>query len=80
MHTFGLPVELDALIDVCSSMVDVLVEDAAESLGSYYKGRHTKTFGQLGTLSFNGNRIMTTGGGGDDTHGLLGDTGGANVY
>ncbi len=64
MHTFGLPVELDALIDVCSRWNIVLVEDAAESLGSYYKGRHTGTFGQLGTLSFNGNKIMTTGGGG----------------
>ncbi len=64
MHTFGLPVELDALVEVCARWNIALVEDAAESLGSFYKGRHTGTFGQLGTLSFNGNKIMTTGGGG----------------
>lgn len=64
MHTFGHPVELDALVDVCIRWRLVLVEDAAESLGSFYKGRHTGTFGQLGTLSFNGNKIITTGGGG----------------
>ena len=64
MHTFGHPVELDALITVCSQWHLVMVEDAAESLGSFYKGRHTGTFGQLGTLSFNGNKIITTGGGG----------------
>lgn len=64
MHTFGHPVELDALIDVCKRWNLVLVEDAAESLGSYYKGRHTGNFGRIGVLSFNGNKIMTTGGGG----------------
>jgi aminotransferase in exopolysaccharide biosynthesis len=64
MHTFGFPVELDALMDVCARWKLVLVEDAAESLGSFYKGRHTGTFGQFGTLSFNGNKIITTGGGG----------------
>lgn len=64
MHTFGHPVELDALIAICSQWHLVMVEDAAESLGSIYKGRHTGTFGQLGTLSFNGNKIITTGGGG----------------
>jgi aminotransferase in exopolysaccharide biosynthesis len=64
MHTFGHPVELDALIDVCTRWNLCLVEDAAESLGSFYKGRHTGTFGLLGTLSFNGNKIITTGGGG----------------
>ena len=64
MHTFGHPVELDALIDVCTRWNLALVEDAAESLGSLYKGRHTGTFGLLGTLSFNGNKIITTGGGG----------------
>jgi aminotransferase in exopolysaccharide biosynthesis len=64
MHTFGLPVELDALVDVCARWNIALVEDAAESLGSFYKGRHTGTFGQLGTLSFNGNKIITSGGGG----------------
>lgn len=64
MHTFGHPVELDNLVAVCKRWNLVLVEDAAESLGSLYKGRHTGTFGQLGTLSFNGNKIITTGGGG----------------
>ncbi len=64
MHTFGLPVELDALVQVCAKWKLALVEDAAESLGSFYKGRHTGTFGKLGTLSFNGNKVITTGGGG----------------
>ncbi len=64
MHTFGHPVELDALITVCERWHLILVEDAAESLGSYYKGTHTGTFGKVGVLSFNGNKIMTTGGGG----------------
>lgn len=64
MHTFGHPVELDALIAVCERWHLILVEDAAESLGSYYKGRHTGNFGKIGVLSFNGNKIMTTGGGG----------------
>lgn len=64
MHTFGHPVDLDALIAVCERWRLVLVEDAAESLGSYYKGRHTGNFGHIGVLSFNGNKVMTTGGGG----------------
>ena len=64
MHTFGHPVELDLLVEVCERWHLVLVEDAAESLGSYYKGRHTGNFGKVGVLSFNGNKIMTTGGGG----------------
>jgi aminotransferase in exopolysaccharide biosynthesis len=64
MHTFGHPVDLDALSKVCQAWNLTLVEDAAEALGSYYQGRHTGTFGLLGTLSFNGNKIMTTGGGG----------------
>ncbi|NMY95212.1 LegC family aminotransferase [Pseudomonas proteolytica] len=64
MHTFGHPVELDTLVDVCKRWGLVLVEDAAESLGSFYKGRHTGIFGRLGVLSFNGNKIITTGGGG----------------
>jgi aminotransferase in exopolysaccharide biosynthesis len=64
MHTFGHPADLDGLVAVCKRWNLVLVEDAAESLGSYYHGRHTGTFGALGTLSFNGNKIITTGGGG----------------
>lgn len=64
MHTFGLPADLDGLMDVCGRWRLALVEDAAESLGSFYKGRHTGTFGLMGVLSFNGNKIITTGGGG----------------
>lgn len=64
MHTFGHPADLDGLVTVTRRWNIALVEDAAESLGSYYKGKHTGTFGVLGTLSFNGNKIMTTGGGG----------------
>lgn len=64
MHAFGHPSELDQLLAVARDFHLVLVEDAAESLGSYYRGRHTGTFGLLGTLSFNGNKTITTGGGG----------------
>ncbi len=64
MHTFGHPADIDGLLAVCGRWHVPLVEDAAESLGSLYKGRHTGTFGLLGTLSFNGNKILTTGGGG----------------
>ena len=64
MHTFGHPIKLDELVDVCERWCIILIEDAAESLGSYYKGRHTGNFGQIGVLSFNGNKIITTGGGG----------------
>ena len=64
MHTFGHPADLDGLVSVTRSWNITLVEDAAESLGSFYKGQHTGTFGQLGALSFNGNKIITTGGGG----------------
>lgn len=64
MHTFGHPVHLDELMAVLERYNIPLVEDAAESLGSYYKGRHTGTFGKFGILSFNGNKIITTGGGG----------------
>lgn len=64
MHTFGHPADLNGLLEVCSRWKLALVEDAAESLGSFYKGRHTGTLGVVGTLSFNGNKIITTGGGG----------------
>lgn len=64
MHTFGHPVELDELVTVCLKWNLTLVEDAAESLGSFYKGKHTGTIGDFGALSFNGNKIITTGGGG----------------
>lgn len=64
MHTFGHPAELDEIVAVCTKWNIPLVEDAAESLGSFYKGRHTGTIGDLGALSFNGNKVITTGGGG----------------
>ena len=64
MHTFGHPVELDELVAVCLNWNLVLVEDAAESLGSFYKGKHTGTIGDVSAVSFNGNKIITTGGGG----------------
>jgi aminotransferase in exopolysaccharide biosynthesis len=64
MHTFGHPAMLDELLAVADDFNLVMVEDAAESLGSNYRGRHTGTFGRLGTLSFNGNKTITTGGGG----------------
>ncbi len=64
MHTFGHPCDLDALLAVALDFNIQLVEDAAESLGSYYHDQHTGTFGLLGTLSFNGNKTITTGGGG----------------
>ncbi len=64
MHTFGHPVDLDRVMAVADDFNLALVEDAAESLGSYYHGRHTGTFGLMGTLSFNGNKTISTGGGG----------------
>jgi aminotransferase in exopolysaccharide biosynthesis len=64
MHTFGHPVDLDGLLKLTKIWKIALVEDAAESLGSFYKDQHTGTFGEVGTLSFNGNKIITTGGGG----------------
>lgn len=64
MHTFGHPCDVDGLLALAQDYQLQLVEDAAESLGSYYHGRHTGTFGLFGTLSFNGNKTITTGGGG----------------
>ena len=64
MHTFGHPVKIDELVAVCEEWHIELVEDAAESIGSLYKGRHTGTFGKVGAISFNGNKTITTGGGG----------------
>lgn len=64
MHTFGHPIHLDELVELCKTWHIALVEDAAESVGSYYKGKHTGTFGTVGILSFNGNKTITTGGGG----------------
>ena len=64
MHTFGCPVHLDELITVCEKWNIPVVEDAAESIGSDYKGKPTGSFGKLGVFSFNGNKIVTSGGGG----------------
>jgi perosamine synthetase len=64
MHVFGHPSNIDALKKVAEEFNLELIEDAAESLGSFYRGRHTGTFGKMGTLSFNGNKTITTGGGG----------------
>lgn len=64
MHTFGFPVHLDELIAVCNKWNIPVVEDAAESIGSEYNGKPTGSFGKLGVFSFNGNKIVTSGGGG----------------
>jgi perosamine synthetase len=64
MHTFGHPVEIDTIATLCARYEVVLVEDAAESIGSLYKGTHTGNFGTLGAFSFNGNKTITCGGGG----------------
>jgi perosamine synthetase len=64
MHTFGHPCRIDEIIEICNRYNIKVVEDAAESLGSYYKEQHTGTFADIGVLSFNGNKTITTGGGG----------------
>lgn len=64
MHTFGHPVRIEELVAICAEWHIELVEDAAESVGSKYKGVHTGLFGKVGALSFNGNKTITTGGGG----------------
>lgn len=72
MHTFGLPCRIEEIAAICIQWGIPLIEDAAESLGSYVGSQHTGTFGAMGTLSFNGNKVITTGGGGmlitDDEH------------
>lgn len=64
MHTFGFPTKIDEIVAVCKEYNIAVVEDAAESLGSFYKNKHTGTFADIGILSFNGNKTVTTGGGG----------------
>jgi aminotransferase in exopolysaccharide biosynthesis len=64
VHTFGHPCKIDKIIEIANKYNIPVVEDAAESLGSYYKNKHTGTFGKLGIISFNGNKIVTSGGGG----------------
>ena len=64
MHSFGHPVRIEEIAALCAEWHIELVEDAAESIGSTYKGKHTGTFGKVGAISFNGNKTITTGGGG----------------
>ena len=64
MHTFGHPCKIDEIVQICDAYNIAVVEDAAESLGSYYKKKHTGSFGTFGVFSFNGNKIITSGGGG----------------
>ena len=64
MHTFGHPIRIEEIAAICKEWHIELVEDAAESIGSTYKGKHTGTFGKIGAISFNGNKTITTGGGG----------------
>lgn len=64
MHTYGHPCEVDELKDICTENNIILIEDGAESLGSRYKGKHLGTYGSMGVMSFNGNKIITSGGGG----------------
>jgi perosamine synthetase len=64
VHTFGHPNRIDEIIEICNRYGIPVIEDAAESIGSFYKKQHTGTFGMIGMLSFNGNKTITTGGGG----------------
>lgn len=64
VHLYGLSADIDKIVDICKKHNTILIEDAAESLGTYYKGKHTGTFGDYGIFSFNGNKIITTSGGG----------------
>jgi perosamine synthetase len=64
MHTFGHPCRIDEIVAICKEYNISVIEDSAESLGSFYKGKHTGTFGELGVFSFNGNKTITCGGGG----------------
>jgi dTDP-4-amino-4,6-dideoxygalactose transaminase len=64
VHLYGLAADMDRIMEICGKYNATLIEDAAESLGTYYKGKHTGTFGKFGVFSFNGNKIITTSGGG----------------
>lgn len=64
VHLYGLSADMDKVMEICSRYNVTVIEDAAESLGAYYKGKHTGTFGEFGVFSFNGNKIITTSGGG----------------
>lgn len=64
VHLYGLSADMDKIVELCEKYDVTLIEDAAESLGTYYKGKHTGSFGDYGIFSFNGNKIITTSGGG----------------
>ena len=64
VHIYGQPVDMETLLSIASEYKITIIEDAAESLGSFLNKKHTGTFGKIGCLSFNGNKIVTTGGGG----------------
>ena len=64
VHLYGMPANMEQIMDICKEYGVIVIEDAAESLGSYYHGQHTGTFGDYGVFSFNGNKIITTSGGG----------------
>lgn len=64
VHLYGLSADMDRIVDICKRYQAVLIEDAAEALGTYYKGRHVGTIGDYGVFSFNGNKVITTSGGG----------------
>lgn len=64
VHLYGLSADMDKIMEICNKYDVTVIEDAAESLGAYYKGKHTGTFGEFGVFSFNGNKIITTSGGG----------------
>ncbi|MRA88399.1 aminotransferase DegT, partial [Bacillus thuringiensis] len=64
VHLYGLSADMDKIVELCKKYDVTLIEDAAESLGTYYKGKHTGSFGEYGIFSFNGNKIITTSGGG----------------
>ena len=74
VHLYGLSADMDAIMEICNRYNVPVIEDAAESLGTFYKGQHTGTFGNYGIFSFNGNKIITTSGGGmlvsDDEEGI----------
>ena len=73
MHTYGHPCKIDEIKEICIQYSLILIEDAAESIGSIYKQKHAGTFGQIGVMSFNGNKVITAGGGGciiTDNHNL----------
>src|SRR5699024_7879125 len=64
VHLYGFSADMDKIMEICNKHDVIVIEDAAESLGGYYKGKQTGTFGDYGIFSFNGNKIITTSGGG----------------